>query len=812
MTTNTSDVGRARRSSAGYVKFCFLDDQHNDNDDFEKSALVPVKMDTRCDDSSSANDNGDTSSSSTKTTQDDKAGNNLDLDAPITLLIEIAGITLPPDKSSTNKWMMDLRDASTLNPRGMHCTACWIDKRQKASPTRKETVLHRTKTMRVDGSKVADADVAITASESSDGTSSTHTSSVEDEGKNREHILTVDDSSLFLFKTSLKQLLDAHELATIDKDQLQNSVNGNPNQITNVTNSGGIRFDIFEKPIDALSSIYRTVLAESTREKEDNATDDTFSYSSNKNLASYNASYRVVGSVFLTPQDILSRCDAERFECDLSIGLRKKQRSSDQKDAKQFERKPALNGGKLALRIRKASEFDSVFIRTLRHCDVNNIPITVEMLNNAVRENDPTRKPLKPVTITTECNEKEVAAQASLKAIGNFSPQAYESVRYLFSDDLEPRILVKPYPDPSRIDQTQWFTEEELHRECWKESTNWIKAGSGKLGKVYVEVLQCRGLPNVDTGPGNKTDAFVAIVYGDCMVQTDVIDDSLGPMWMPWTKRAYVFDMDHPSTAMYVGVVDYDVGPTEHECIGRAAIQINKFSPGMVYTLSYKLYETSNLTDRGDSTGIITLRLRVEYDEKMYLLEGWNAPSPSHVNSQQWKTHRVCKFCCDGPHDEEVFEMSVFRSYINEIMTAKRTLTYVISDALNSIIFWRGQVKVGNAWLPLHSAIVFYFSVCLVERPQLLPSYFCFAVGWILMANMFQRENHPNPWRRGHPFSYYWQILISGKSFYVPKAIEPLEGHKEAAKLEKLWQDRLGMLYSVCTAITAQCCMREESD
>lgn len=74
------------------------------------------------------------------------------------------------------------------------------------------------------------------------------------------------------------------------------------------------------------------------------------------------------------------------------------------------------------------------------------------------------------------------------------------------------------------MEETKWFTEEELHDECWKDSTNWIKAGSGSLGKVYVEVLQCRDLPNVDTGPGNKTDAFVSIVYGDCQVQTEVIN------------------------------------------------------------------------------------------------------------------------------------------------------------------------------------------------------------------------------------------------------------------------------------------------
>ena len=782
LSTNNEDDSLPSQSKS--VQFCFLDDQQEGRDEAEKTALMNTETTS---DDNRVDTSAEIKSSSCQAT---KGESNENLDDKITFLIEIAGITLPPDKSSSNRWMMDLGDAA-LNPRGMHCTACWVDKiPQKGGTARKETVLHRTKTMRVDGSKVADADVTISASESSDGTTSTYDSSVEDEGKNSEHILTVNDSSLFLFETSLKQLLEAQTSRIKSKESASTEINN-----LNQTECGGIRFDVYEKPIDALSSIYRTVLAESTREKEDKADDATFSYSSKKlTLASYNASYRLVGSIFMTPEEIFSRCDSERFESDLYNGLKNKQRSWNDKSTNEFERKPVRyvgNGGKLALRIRKASEFDSVFIQTLRHCDMNNVPLTVEMLNNAVRQNDPTKQPLKPVTITTECDEKEVAAQASLKAIGNFSPVAMESVRYLFSDEIEPRVFVKPYADPNRMEETQWFTEEQLHRECWKESTNWIKAGSGTLGKVFVEVLQCRDLPNVDTGPGNKTDAFVSIVYGDVMVQTETIDDSLAPMWMPWTKRAYVFNMDHPSTAMYIGVVDYDVGPAEHECIGRVAIQINKFSPGMIYTLSYNLYESSTLTERGDSAGVITLRLRVEYNEKKYLQKGWITPSSQYVNSQQWKSHRVCKFCCDGPHDDEVFEMSVFRSHINEIMTAKRTITYVISDALNSIVFWRAQVKVGNAWLPLHSAVVFYFSICLVERPQFLPSYLCFMCGWILMANMFQRENHPNPWKRGHSFWYYWNILISGRSLYTPKTIEPLEGHKDAVKYDKIWQNRL---------------------
>lgn len=181
------------------------------------------------------------------------------------------------------------------------------------------------------------------------------------------------------------------------------------------------------------------------------------------------------------------------------------------------------------------------------------------------------------------------------------------------------------------------------------------------------------------------------------MVQTEVIDDSCSPMWMPWSSRAFVFNLGHPSTAIYIGVTDYDIGPLEHECIGRISVDVGKFSPQTLFTLTYKLYESSNLTEKGEDMGTITVRLRIEQnDAKKFLMEGRNPPERKWINSQQWKTHRVAKYCVDGPHDEDVFEMTLFRSHINELRTAKRDLTYTISDAIRSLVRWRGQVKVGN--------------------------------------------------------------------------------------------------------------------
>ena len=68
---------------------------------------------------------------------------------------------------------------------------------------------------------------------------------------------------------------------------------------------------------------------------------------------------------------------------------------------------------------------------------------------------------------------------------------------------------VKPFPDPDRpAEETKWLTENEIGREALKPSTKWIEAGTGSVGRYYVEIIGCDGLPNMDfsiTGR-DKTD------------------------------------------------------------------------------------------------------------------------------------------------------------------------------------------------------------------------------------------------------------------------------------------------------------------
>jgi hypothetical protein len=80
------------------------------------------------------------------------------------------------------------------------------------------------------------------------------------------------------------------------------------------------------------------------------------------------------------------------------------------------------------------------------------------------------------------------------------------------------------------------MTNDKIKAHIVKPSQHWVDAaGSGNLGRIVLEVLGCDGLPNLDTGGflGNKTDAFVSVVYEDVYVRTDTIDDCLSPRWMP---------------------------------------------------------------------------------------------------------------------------------------------------------------------------------------------------------------------------------------------------------------------------------------
>jgi len=177
-------------------------------------------------------------------------------------------------------------------------------------------------------------------------------------------------------------------------------------------------------------------------------------------------------------------------------------------------------------------------------------------------------------------------------------------VHYVFRSSLTlPQYRIRPGPDPDRMEETSWLTKEKIEHETMRPSYEWTDIGSGHLGKVFVEVLSCDNLPNMDavgafdvkTGIlGNKTDPFVSLVYEDSSARTDIIDDCLSPRWMPWSKRAFIFNCMHTSSPLFLAVFDRDQIPhVEHDLIGRVTVDISNFQRGSTYLLEYNLSPVS---------------------------------------------------------------------------------------------------------------------------------------------------------------------------------------------------------------------------
>jgi hypothetical protein len=153
------------------------------------------------------------------------------------------------------------------------------------------------------------------------------------------------------------------------------------------------------------------------------------------------------------------------------------------------------------------------------------------------------------------------------------------------------------------MEETEWMTKNQIEQEAMKPSTYWIEAGNGSIGKLYLEIMGCTDLPNMDVGnislklSKEKTDAFVCIVYEDVIVNTDVISNTLSPKWMPWCHRAFVLNILHPSSDVFIGIFDYDneynplhvasqvAASKLHDPIGRIVLNLSHFKPDTIYLL-----------------------------------------------------------------------------------------------------------------------------------------------------------------------------------------------------------------------------------
>lgn len=202
------------------------------------------------------------------------------------------------------------------------------------------------------------------------------------------------------------------------------------------------------------------------------------------------------GKAILKCDDIVSHCDEERFDVPL-------------KD------EDLSKCGTVTLRFRLATPDDVRFVELVavdpellqKPNKANDIYNSVVQQQFSMEEIDDLPLPVvRPVAkFVTEKDETKMAGKSIVNALSSafVAKSYYEGGKKM--------KLVKPGPDPKREKETVYMTPEQIQREVTMPSQEWVEAGSGDLGRIYLEILSCHGLPNVDVGEamGNVTDPFV---------------------------------------------------------------------------------------------------------------------------------------------------------------------------------------------------------------------------------------------------------------------------------------------------------------
>jgi len=458
--------------------------------------------------------------------------------------------------------------------------------------------------------------------------------------------------------------------------------------------------------------------------------------------------------------------------------------------------------GGLAIRCRRATDYDIEFMNDF-DADKKKQKLGVhEMMAKADKAKGGKGGLRSVVSINSKTERhgphKGKTVVSTLRVIHMWCFVVLSLLSFAFSDacTLGLQYRIRPGPDPTRKEETTWMTEEQIEDEVMNESQNWVDTGSGKLGRIYLEVLECDGLPNLDTGGflGNKTDTFVCAVFEDTVVKTDTIDDSLCPRWLPWTNRAFIFHMMNSSSPLYLGVFDFDPGYDDHDLIGRVAIDLCNMHKDTTYVLKYDIYPTAKLTDRVKQ-GTLKIRLRLEVDdERQILLAALEPPPTVYVNVKTRKDWVLVRYTCQGRVDTDAYSMKVINSYVEELLSYQH-LVYYVQDAVISLLLWRGHFTCTFAghtiMLPLHSLNAFITLTVLVEHPRLAPSFFFASIGWLLVAVMGWRRRSPDPWSRCKPYREFAEALALGHCVTPPDSIASFENAEEAAKFQEKMQKRI---------------------
>jgi C2 domain len=477
-----------------------------------------------------------------------------------------------------------------------------------------------------------------------------------------------------------------------------------------------------------------------------------------------------------------------------------------------------LDTASLALRFRFATDRDLTFLNKLLR---NHSAVRESTKASADYSGNNIVGTLSTALWQPSCDDRKVAADINFRYVKTKALAL--SYKKFDSNGIE-KFRVIPYPDPDRPDTTTWMSAAEMELTAYEPSTKWVTVGGGTLGTAYLEILGSNNLPQRDLTDFSQTDAVVAVAFEDNFVRTDVIWDQFYPRWMPWTTRAFQFNIRHPASLLCISVLDCDESILDkHDPIGRVVIRLSSFKSRSSYVLHYTLqddpYEepvsetawmddgeinnstemlsTQQITKRTSSRASIIIRLRIEWkDERATMKMFLTSPPRFIVNVDNDKSYEVLTYTTRGlgyMHDASIKSVKLLG---NEILEYGQSFCFTM-DVLMEILLWRGRMPITDnicIWFPIHSIVLYVGSTTLVERPDLIIPIFLFGIAWILVSLNYHTSHHPNPWLRVPTYIETICITMFGRRTILSSPgtpnglidITPNQGRLSTIQLEKL--------------------------
>lgn len=134
-----------------------------------------------------------------------------------------------------------------------------------------------------------------------------------------------------------------------------------------------------------------------------------------------------------------------------------------------------------------------------------------------------------------------------------------------------------------------------------------------EIGQLWVEVLQCFGLPAVSAF--REVSAYAIAVCGSNAFKTDVMPPVANPMWLCKMQRAAIFPLSKAYQKLFVGIFDNGAAEPYYEFIGRVVVDLSRIRPECVYDVTLPLRQSAHVFSR-EPRGAVRLRLHLHWDSE----------------------------------------------------------------------------------------------------------------------------------------------------------------------------------------------------